>query len=321
MLLSLLDAAQETHCRAIIDARLDLPIGLPAGMVAMSVAPTPLGRLMGEWQLRHLAGPGDVVLCFGNLPPLFNVSAQVRVFLQNRYLLGRRELSKFTWGARLRIVMEQYWLRSRLQSTAQLIVQTPSMAREVEAELGVKARIMPFSPNRLPITVKKNCKRYDFLYVASGEPHKNHKNLVEAWKLLAKGGLLPSLCLTLDSMRDRALLGWIEAEARSEGLKIENAGYKPREELEQSYAESAALIYPSIFESFGLPLLEASAIGLPILAPEIDYVRDVSVPTQTFDPTSPVSIARAVRRHLGAAESPAKPISPATFLLEVQCST
>ena len=45
-------------------------------------------------------------------------------------------------------------------------------------------------------------------------------------------------------------------------------------------------------------LLEARALGVPVLAPERDYVRDVCEPRQTFDPASPRSIADAVRRFL-----------------------
>ena len=68
------------------------------------------------------------------------------------------------------------------------------------------------------------------------------------------------------------------------------------------YKKSAALIFPSKFESFGLPIIEAIQAGLPILAPEVDYVRDLIDPAQTFDPASAISIARSVKRHIGVAE-------------------
>ncbi|MEY8216185.1 MAG: glycosyltransferase, partial [Colwellia sp.] len=64
------------------------------------------------------------------------------------------------------------------------------------------------------------------------------------------------------------------------------------------YEASKALVFPSLRESFGLPLIEASSAGLPIIASELDFVRDVSCPVQTFDPSSPVSIARAIARFL-----------------------
>jgi len=66
--------------------------------------------------------------------------------------------------------------------------------------------------------------------------------------------------------------------------------------------ESGAMIFASLTESFGLPLIEATRLGLPIVAPELDYVRDVCLPAQTFDPSSALSIARAVRRFLDCPE-------------------
>ena len=65
----------------------------------------------------------------------------------------------------------------------------------------------------------------------------------------------------------------------------------------------ALFVLAVFFESFGLPLLEAKFLGLPILASELDYVRDVVEPTETFDPESPVSISRAVQRFLKISQS------------------
>ena len=81
------------------------------------------------------------------------------------------------------------------------------------------------------------------------------------------------------------------------------------------YKNSRALIYPSTLESFGLPLLEAATCGLPVLASELDYVRDIVSPAVTFDAGSAVSIARAVRRFLGCPESP-MPVMTASGFLE-----
>ena len=61
---------------------------------------------------------------------------------------------------------------------------------------------------------------------------------------------------------------------------------------------STALIYPSKIESFGMPLIEAQILNIPVIASELDYVRDIVVPSETFDPNSPLSIARAVKRFL-----------------------
>jgi glycosyltransferase involved in cell wall biosynthesis len=88
-------------------------------------------------------------------------------------------------------------------------------------------------------------------------------------------------------------------------------------EVVKLYVRSSALIFPSLSESFGLPLIEASSLGLPILAGEVDFVRDVCKPAHTFDPTSPVSIERAVLRFIGQEELPQQTASAADFLRHV----
>jgi len=188
------------------------------------------------------------------------------------------------------------------------------MAREMEIEFGIQVRTVPFLPSHTFDDTLEIPRRFDFIYVASGEPHKNHRRLVEAWQLLASEGIYPTLCLTLDRGKDRRLLEWIESQSLEKCLRIENVGTVSRAELERLYRMSAALIYPSISESFGLPLLEAAKAGLPIIASELDYVRDVSVPEQTFDPNSAASIARAIRRYMDVAESVVQPLTPAAFL-------
>ena len=85
-------------------------------------------------------------------------------------------------------------------------------------------------------------------------------------------------------------------------------------EVQDLYGEVRALIYPSRLESLGLPLIEARAAGLPILAAELDYVRDAVDPEECFDPDSALSIARAVKRFLGYKEAPLPLIGAEAFL-------
>ena len=77
---------------------------------------------------------------------------------------------------------------------------------------------------------------------------------------------------------------------------------------------SNALIYPSLTESLGIPLLEAKSLDIPIVASELDYVRDISSPIQTFDPKSSISISRAVKRFLGKEGCSIKVEDPNSFI-------
>ena len=316
LLLALLDAARaRPEIAAVVDARLPLPPDLLESMIFTRVASSVGTRLAAEWRLRTRLAAGDTVLCFGNLPPLFGARARVVLFLQNRYLLGRRQTHGLPLTARLRIELERVWLRARLSGVDRVIVQTASMAREVKEQLGVTSDVLPFAaPRALSSSATGVRGRIDFLYVSTGEPHKNHRNLLAAWRQLAEEGFCPSLCLTVSRDSYPALCADID-EARSKyNVNVENAGAVAPSAMDALYASAAAVIHPSRFESLALPLLEARAHGLPILAPELDYVRDLIDPVESFDPGSPVSIARAVKRFCRRAESRPDLLTPAQFI-------
>jgi len=192
------------------------------------------------------------------------------------------------------------------------------MAREVRDRFGVDAIVMPFFPEQLLNEEDRGGDHskfdYDFLYVASPEPHKNHRALIEAWVLLAQIECRPSLALTVDSASAPELIRWVQPLIQRHRLRIALLGHVSSKKIGGLYAKSRALIYPSAFESFGLPLLEAASLGMPILAGELDYVRDIAEPVQTFDPTSSISISRAVGRYLSIGSSKTPVLTPVQFL-------
>jgi len=307
----------------VLDERVQLPKGFPRNLVVYRIRPSIWGRLRSEWYLRKWTGIGDSVLCFGNLPPIFRLRGNVLLFLQNRYLVEPRSLKGFPFFDRVRITLERLWFRWGKRNVTHFIVQTPSMLRTVEQSLRMPSTVLPFSNDPksymrvMDAPRDRTRARQGFLYVASGEPHKNHRNLVEAWTLLAKEGIRPGLRLTLDKSRFSGLCGWIDDQIKNMSLNITNVGSISAEELERVYKEALALIYPSDFESLGLPLIEARCAGLPILAAERDYVRDAVEPEETFDPGSPVSIARAVKRFLEIPEKPLPVMDAREYLSKV----
>jgi glycosyltransferase involved in cell wall biosynthesis len=281
----------------------------------LSFSPSLLGRLSAEKALWSIATKDDLILCMGNLPPLFPCAGNVVIFLQNRYLVDGLPLTGMPMKVRLRIAVERVWLRTRLRLGMRMIVQTPSMQNAVKNALGRSAQILPFhAVSELKSSYSKPKSVIRFIYPATADKHKNHINLLEAWKLLYDSGVNVQLHLTVDDNQEA--LGLI-AKFQKNGVAIINHGKLPPSQLLNLYKSCTALIFPSYVESFGLPLLEARAIGLPIIASEMDYVRDVCIPTETFDPYSPISIARAVRRFLIIPEPNFVAMSPSNFLREV----
>ena len=83
------------------------------------------------------------------------------------------------------------------------------------------------------------------------------------------------------------------------------------------YPKSKAIIFTSNYESFGIPLIEAKYFDLPVLAGELDYVRDLIDPIQTFDPNSSISIYRAVKRFLNLSLYRTPILTPKQFVGEI----
>jgi glycosyltransferase involved in cell wall biosynthesis len=322
---SLLDAVIQLaivhkKCVLLLDDRFHHNGAILENTQVKRVRPTVLARLHAEWWLAKNVRAGDTVLCFGNLPPIFKLAGRVVVFVQNKYLLEKVSLDGFSWKTKLRLTVERFWFGLKTKNADQFVVQTLSMKSALQLRLsltdnfnsgnGKPVDILPFTNDvtgyqRKPI-IKPNTKlnNYDFIYVASGEPHKNHRTLIEAWCLLAKDDCFPSLCLTLNRAHFPELCELIDLKKSQFTLKIENLGVLPHDKVLNLYTIAGALVYPSTFESFGLPLIEARQAGLPVLASELDYVRDVLDPEQSFNPESATSIARAIKRFMGIDEPP-----------------
>ena len=308
--------------QAILDKRL---IGISRAfesVATLHVRNRILSRLHAEWHLWRSARRGDTVLCLHSLPPLLPLKARVVVLVQNRLLLERGPLSAFPLTTRLRILMERFWATWLQKRCTKYVVQTPSMAATLRAWLRhpIPIALVPFAPDGINLgnqPAPSLPKRFDFVYVASGEAHKNHLHLLHAWRLLADARLNPSLALTIDAQVYPELAQEIDHHARELGLNIFNLGTLPTVAISQLYQAARALVFPSRKESFGLPLIEAAQHELPIVASELDFVRDVATPVETFDAASPISIARAIRRFMGHPEHPVAICSGATLLDEV----
>ena len=77
-------------------------------------------------------------------------------------------------------------------------------------------------------------------------------------------------------------------------------GWIPREQLYDLYARAFAFVYPSRFEGFGMPVLEALAAGIPTACSDIPPLREISGGAALhFDPLDPAALGDALARLAG----------------------
>ncbi|ABE37993.1 glycosyl transferase, group 1 [Rhodopseudomonas palustris BisB5] len=306
LLNALLEVAnRESETRAFLDARAAASLPRFPRIDISWVRPGLMGRLQSERDLAQTAGSTSKILCFSGVPPLLRPRGKVLVYAQNALTVSKFPLGSFSARTAARLLMERGLHQLLAHNVDEYIVQTSSMGQFVRQVLPkIPVRVVPFVSSLdapADAATPQGISAPSFLYPAHDDPHKNHANLLDAWALLAADGIRPILILTLQDGRNR-LHQRIE-DCRAEGGEILCIGLLNRTEMMATLRSASAVIYPSLIESFGLPLLEARQLGRPIVAAELDYVRDVCEPTETFDPQSPRSIARAVKRMLKVKES------------------
>jgi glycosyltransferase involved in cell wall biosynthesis len=81
------------------------------------------------------------------------------------------------------------------------------------------------------------------------------------------------------------------------GYTVELTGWIPHEQLLDLYRRASAIVYPSLFEGFGLPVLEGLASGIPVACSDIPPLREIAGDAaHFFDPRDVAAIANALDR-------------------------
>jgi glycosyltransferase involved in cell wall biosynthesis len=137
--------------------------------------------------------------------------------------------------------------------------------------------------------IAKSRRPRDYLLcVSTSHPHKNLGRLLRVAKPMRE---LPGLVIT-------GVRGFAAKEVETlAGGSVKLTGWIPREQLYELFRGARGFIYPSTFEGFGMPVLEAMAAGIPVACSDIPPLREVAGSTvHYFDPGSETAIREALDR-------------------------
>ena len=199
-----------------------------------------------------------------------------------------------------------------LQGVQRVIAMSESVSREVTDEFGIPqseidvvylgveaASFADREPKDRSLLRKMKVPQRFFFSVATDFPHKNLANLVDAYKLFRnrwQDGNPPALVLAGYSSSARA--GYyrrLTSQPLPDGVYY--LGPISSEKLRVLYQHAEAMVYPSLYEGFGLPPLEAMAGGTPVIAMPVSSVPEVCGDCALYpDGHSPMALARAMEQ-------------------------
>jgi glycosyltransferase involved in cell wall biosynthesis len=134
------------------------------------------------------------------------------------------------------------------------------------------------------------------LYPANSWPHKNHVRLLAAFERYCVEQPQSSLTLVCTGVLDDRMRSYRDGLATTAIRgRVWFTGYCPPDVLIALFQACKAVIYPSLYEGFGLPVLEAMVAGRPVLCSDLPVLREVAGSAATFfDPASTRAICGAI---------------------------
>ena len=146
------------------------------------------------------------------------------------------------------------------------------------------------------------------LSVGTLEPRKNISSLLKAFTILKKDPEFNDLQLYVAGAQ-----GWKSSALYKELLETKDVkllGFASDQELARLYKSAYAFIFPSLYEGFGMPVMEASACGATVIASDMEEIREAGNANTIYIRPTPEEIVKAV-----------KLIDPRAYQCHIRCPT
>jgi glycosyltransferase involved in cell wall biosynthesis len=245
----------------------------------------------------------------------------VPLFMLQRYVVTIHDMSSFLFGGRsgTREDIRLYRFRRGLMRAERVIAVSSATHRDVEHLLGIRPERMRLvysapDPNFLerpsdPDTARRLLERFSIqqpyiLYAGRIRPHKNIPRLIEAFAVV-RGALENHpeykdlrLLIIGDEISRNPEVRRAVAQTRTEQV-VRFLGFVPFDTLRQFYASASVFAFPSLYEGFGLPPLEAMATGIPVVTSAVSSLPEVvGDAAMIVNPENVFDIARGIREVL-----------------------
>jgi glycosyltransferase involved in cell wall biosynthesis len=295
--------------------------GLPPNFET-AIFPAPRGRAPGPsglpqirygWFLRKLEAD------------LFHIPLNaVPLLMPKPYLVTIHDMSTLLFASQLgyRNRLRHFYLRRGLLRADRVMAVSQATCRDVEAVLGIPASRMrvvynapdptfhaPADSPAARVNIQRVLDRYRIhypflLYVGRTNPQKNIPRLVEAFAVL-RGEIQEHpvyrdlrLLIIGDEISRYPALRHAVIQSRVEDT-VRFLGFVPIDTLRAFYQAASAFVFPSLYEGFGLPPLEAMACGTPVVCSSVSSLPEVvGDAAEIVNPENVFDIARGMREVL-----------------------
>jgi len=235
------------------------------------------------------------VFCLSNVPPPIQLNCNVHVYFHNLLLIDSKS-SSIAIKSDFLFFLKRNYIKLLNKPQYNWHVQNYLVQKKLNDLLlcdAKKINVTPFFKN-----INKNNysgipkSSNSFIYVAHLSPHKNHIRLLKGFILAASRSRLTfQLGLTLSKRELNKILFKLKVPSN---LILEPLGHLSSELILNKYKEYKFFIYPSLKESYGLPLIEASLLELIVIAADLEYVHEVIFPSLTFNPLNVDDISKTI---------------------------
>jgi glycosyltransferase involved in cell wall biosynthesis len=310
------------HALAAIDQSNEyILVALPEDEGSFSGLPpnfnTVIYRKSDSYSLNHVAFP---LFLHRLQPSLVHIPLnQVPLFMMEPYVVTIHDMASllFEGGSGLRMQTRRFLLRRGLLRAKRIMAVSEATRRDVHDALGIPAdriRLVYNAPNpdffrpaageRARILERYQIDYPFLLYAGNIRPQKNIPRLVEAFAVarehLSRHPVYRDLHLIIigdeisryPSVRRAVIQTRVEKAVRF-------LGFVPFEALRIFFESAALFVFPSLYEGFGLPPLEAMATGTPVVASNVSSLPEVLGDAALLvNPENVFEIARAIQEAL-----------------------